>query len=104
MASVERQFCLDMMNASWVGTSGLKQSDCAIILEIEATGGLIQTTVAIPTNADITLDTEEGSVQGHVVSCEQDPYGYNVNFAVNPQATNWFPFYTPALLHSSSRG
>ena len=35
MERTQRQFCLDMMKVSWVGTDGFKKSDCAIILEIE---------------------------------------------------------------------
>ena len=95
----QRQFCLDMMKVSWLGTAGLKQSDCAIILEIEPTGGLVQTAVAIPSRSEITLDTRQGFVRGHVTSCEQDAYGYIVNFAIDDQARNWFPDYIPSFLH-----
>src|ERR1700690_3539899 len=96
-----RQFCLDMMKVSWMGTDGFKKSECGIILEIEPTGGLVQTTVAIPTSLQITLDTGQGLVQGHVTSCEEDAYGYIVNFAVNDQTENWFPEYIPPFLHSA---
>jgi hypothetical protein len=99
--AMPRQFCLDMMKVSWMGTDGFKKSECGIILEIEPTGGLVQTTVAIPTSLQITLDTGQGLVQGHVTSCEEDAYGYIVNFAVNDQTENWFPEYIPPFLHSA---
>ena len=98
---MQRQFCLDMMKMSWVGTDGVNKSDCAIILEIAPAGGLVQTTVAIPCNSEITLDTGQGLVQGHVVSCEEDAYGYIVDCAINDQARNWFPEYVPPFLHSA---
>ena len=42
METTQRQFCLDMMKVSWVGTDGYKRTDCGIILEIEPAGGLVQ--------------------------------------------------------------
>ena len=101
MGTTQRQFCLDLMKVSWVGTDGFEKTDCAIILEIEPAGGLVQTTVAIPLNSKIMLDAELGAVRGHVTSCEEDAYGYIVNFAVNDQARNWFPEYVPPFLHSA---
>ena len=101
METTQRQFCLDMMKVSWVGTDGFKKSDCAIILEIEPAGGLVQTAVSIPCNSEMTLDTGLGLVQGHVISCEEDPYGYIVNFAINDHTRNWFPEYVPPFLHSA---
>lgn len=102
MGTTQRQFCLDMIKVSWVGADGLKKSDCAIILEIELAGGLVQTTVAIPSRSKITLDVGLGLVQGHVTNCQEDPYGYVVNFVIEDRATNWFPKYVPPFLHSAS--
>jgi hypothetical protein len=101
METLERQFCLDMVKVSWVGTDGLKKSDCAIILEIEPAGGLVQTTVAMPFSSEFTLDTGLGLVQGHVTRCEQDAYGFIVNFTINDRENNWFPEYVPPFLHSA---
>jgi hypothetical protein len=101
METMERQFCLDMIKVNWVETDGLRKSDCAIILEIESDGGLVQTTVAIPNGTEITLDAGLGSVRGQVTDCEQDAYGYIVNFAISDPVTNWFPEYLPAFLHSA---
>jgi hypothetical protein len=101
MGATQRQFCLDMMKVSWVGTDGVEKADCAIILEIEPSGGLVQTTVAIPCSSEITLKTGLGVVHGHVTSCEEDAYGYIVNFAVNDEGGNWFPEYVPPFLHSA---
>jgi len=102
METTQRQFCLDMIKVSWVGTGGSRKSDCAIILEIEPAGGLVQTSVAITSRSDITLDAGLGLVQGHVTSCEEDAYGYLVNFVVDDPAENWFPEYVPPFLHSAS--
>jgi hypothetical protein len=102
METTQRQFCLDMMKVSWVGTDGLKKSDCAIILEIEPAGGLVQTTAAIPRSCKITLDTGLGVVHGNVTHCEEDAYGYVVNFVIDDRAENWFPEYVPPFLHSAS--
>ena len=99
---MQRQFCLDMMKVSWVSSDGFRKSDCAIILEIDAAGGLVQTTVAIANSSEITLDTGLGVVQGHVTSCEEDAYGYLVNFVVDRPAEHWFPEYVPPFLHSAS--
>src|ERR1700682_3094875 len=101
MQTTQRLFCLDMIKVGWVGTDGFKKADCAIILEIEPTGGLVQTTVAIPCSAEITVDTGLALVQGRVTSCEEDAYGFIVNFAINDHARNWFPEYMPPFLHSA---
>jgi hypothetical protein len=102
MGTTQRQFCLDVMKVSWVGMDGFKKSDCAIILEIEPAGGLVQTTISIASGSEITLDAGLGLVQGHVTSCEEDAYGYVVNFVIDDRAKNWFPEYVPTFLHSAS--
>ena len=98
---MQRQFCLDMIKLGWVGTDGLKKSDCAIILEIEPAGGLVQTTVAIAPGSEITLDAGLGLVQARVTSCEEDAYGYVVNFRIDDRTQKWFPEYVPPFLHSA---
>ncbi len=100
METTQRQFCLDMIQVSWSGMGGARKSDCAIILEIEPAGGLVQTTVAIPGRSKITLDNGLGLAQGRVTSCEEDAYGYLVNFVVDDPA-DWFPEYLPHFLHSA---
>src|SRR6266404_2379579 len=99
MGTTQRQFCLDMIKLIWGGTGGSRKSDCAIILEIEPTGGLVQTSAAIASSSEITLDTGLGLVQGHVTSCEEDAHGYLVNFVIDDPAENWFPQYVPPFLH-----
>ena len=101
MGTSQRNFCLDMVKVSWLGTDGCKKSDCAIILEIEPAGGLVQTTVAIPRSSEITLKTGLGLVQGRVTTCEEDAYGFIVNFAIEDESRNWFPEYLPPFLHSA---
>jgi len=99
--TAQRELCLDLMKVSWMGTHGSRQSDCAILLEIEPLGGLIQTTVPISCGSEITLKNGLGPVKGQVTSCEQDPYGYVVKFTILAQAMDWYPEYVPRFMHSA---
>ena len=101
MATAQRQLCLDLIKLSWAGTRGSRESDCAILLEIEPDGGLLQTTVAIPCGSEITLNTGQRPVQGQVIGCEQDDYGYIVNFLILAGGADWYPEYVPPYLHST---
>jgi len=103
MGTQQRQFCLDMMRVTWIGADGAAKADCGIILEIDPAGGLIQTTVAIPLKLKIVLDTGMDLVQGRVTSCEEDPYGYIVDFAIEGGNHLWFPHYSPQFLHLAGR-
>ena len=98
----QRHFCLDMMKVNWVDSKGFRKADCAIILEIEPNGGLLQTTVAIPCRSEITINTGTSWVKGYVTDCEADAYGFIVNFALREQESNWFPEYVPPFLQSAS--
>jgi len=91
-----------MMKVSWSGSEGLPQSECGILLEIEPSGGLLQTSVAIPEGCDVTLTNPQGQVHGHVISCQQDDYGYTVDFTVVDREPGWYPEYVPPYLHSDS--
>jgi hypothetical protein len=102
--TAQRQLCLDLMKVSWVATQESRQSDCAILLEIEPDGGLLQTTVAIPYGSEITLNPGPESVQGRVTDCQQDDYGYIVSFQVIRGGARWFPNYVPPFVHSTSNG
>ncbi len=102
MDTAKRELCLDLMKVSWVGKQGSRQSDCAILLEIEPSGGLLQPTVPIPCGSEITLSNGAELVNGQVTSCEQDIYGYIVNFTVSDRATGWYPNYVPPFIHSTS--
>jgi hypothetical protein len=101
MDTAQREFCLDLMKVSWADIQGCRQSDCAILLEIEPLGGLIQTTVPISCGSEITLNSGLGPVKGQVTSCEQDPYGYVVNFTILAKAMDWYPEYVPPFMHSA---
>ena len=101
MDTAQRELCLDLMKVSWAGAQGSKQSDCAILLEIEPLGGLIQTTVPISCGSEITLNNGVGPVKGQVTSCEQDDYGYVVNFRILAQGMDWYPQYVPPFMHSA---
>src|SRR5258706_2539305 len=101
MGAEARQFCLDLMQVSWDGPQRSGDCDCAILLEIEAAGGLLQTSVAIPCGSEMTLDTGRGSVQGRVTGCEQDDYGYVINFVIVAGETHWYPEYVPPYMLSN---
>jgi len=101
MGAQQRQFCLDLIKVSWVTAQQSRQSDCAILLEIEPEGGLLQTTVAIPCGSKIALDTGDGTVEGRVTGCQQDNYGYIVNFLVIAGEAGWYPIYLPPFVHSA---
>jgi hypothetical protein len=101
MDTAQRELCLDLLKVSWLGTQGSRQSDCAILLEIEPLGGLLQTTVPISCGLEISLNNGHGLVNGQVTSCVQDDYGYVVNFAISAQALEWYPNYVPPFMHSA---
>ena len=101
MATEQRQFCLDLIKVSWASAQQSRQSDCAILLEIEPEGGLLQTIVAIPCGSKIALDTGDAFVEGRVNGCQQDDYGYIVNFLVIAGEDDWYPRYVPPFVHSA---
>jgi hypothetical protein len=94
--------CLDLCDFRWSRTVAAdpEGSEFAILLEIWHSGGLFQTSNAVPEHSTVTIVTGNGSVKGEVRSCEQDDYGFLVEVRVaEPQI--WFPrAYQPAyLLH-----
>lgn len=73
--------------------------DCAILIEIWDTGGLLQTNVAIPENSAVHIPSIAHGVSAKVVSCQQDEYGFLVQFAI--EDCEWFPrSYSPPYLLS----
>jgi hypothetical protein len=95
--------CLDLCDVRWSRTPGAAGSELAILLEIWRSGGLFQTSAAIPKDSTVTITTGNGPVNGMVRSCQQDDYGFLVEVGVvEPQ--NWFPrAYQPALLLRRNR-
>jgi hypothetical protein len=91
--------CLDLFQIASSPGTGKPFCDCAILLEIWDTGGLLQTNVAIPCGAEISIPSIGGGIQAKVVSCQQDDFGYMVEILVCDQ--EWFPeVYTPPyVLH-----
>jgi hypothetical protein len=89
------------MRVSWVTGQESRHSDCAIVLEIEPEGGLLQTTVAIPCGSEIALTNGDASIRGEVTGCQQDDYGYIVNFLVTAGGAGWYPRYVPPFVHSA---
>ena len=89
--------CLDMLHVSWMGASD-GSCDCAILLEIWDSGGLLQTTDAIAKGSVLNVESPQGSVRAMVNSCTNDEYGCIVEITVDPSST-WFPDgYNPPYL------
>ena len=90
--------CLDLCDFRWSGPPPAAGLEPAILLEIWCSGGLFQTSGAIPKDSIVTIATANGPVNGKVRSCAQDDYGFLVEVSVvEPQ--NWFPrTYQPAYL------
>lgn len=91
--------CLDMLRVESVVGAGSQFHDCAILLEIWSSGGLLQTTIAIPEHTRIYLPSVSGGIEAEVECCAQDAYGFLVQIAT--PARGWFPdSYTPSLMLS----
>ena len=93
----DRRLCLDMMKVTWEIPQSGKRSDCAILMEIDSHGGLLQTTQEIPSDGVVRIETSKGSFEGHVTSCEHDAYGYLVDFLLE-ENSSWYPKYCPELI------
>lgn len=97
--------CLDLCDFRWSPALAAdpEGSELAILSEIWHSGGLFQTSNAIPKDSTVTISTRNGPVNGKVASCGQDEYGFLVEVRV-VQPRNWFPrAYRPAyLLHRTS--
>jgi hypothetical protein len=86
----EHQLCLDMLKVTWRNSLGNPTSDCAILLEIWNTGGLVQVTTSIPPGSMLEIKTKSTTTPARVISCEQDDFGFVVRFA-SEDAKSWFP-------------
>jgi hypothetical protein len=92
--------CLDVLRVSLAGDSKAL-CDCAILLEIWESGGLLQTSTAIPEGSVLDVASPDGPVRATVNSCSADDYGSLVEFEVDPSAS-WFPSgYSPPYLRPS---
>jgi hypothetical protein len=88
----ERHLCLDVLQLTW-GTS----RECAILIEVWRSGGLLQTSVAIPEGSKLAIELDGRSRSATVSHCGQDDYGFLVEVAMSP--ADWFPAgYKPAYL------
>lgn len=92
-----RYLCLDVLRVSSAGCSKVF-CDCAILLEVWDTGGLLQTSDAIAQGSVLDLASPQGSVRAKVNSCTTDEYGCLVEITVEP-SSSWFPVgYNPPYL------
>jgi hypothetical protein len=92
--------CLDVLSVSW-RTASKTLSDCAILLEVWDSGGLLQTSSAIPKGSALNVASPDGPVHATVNSCEMDDYGFLIEIGV-ASSTGWFPAgYNPPYLRPS---
>jgi hypothetical protein len=97
----DHYLCLDVLRVSPVGSSKAL-CDCAILLEIWDSGGLLQTSKPITKGSVLEVALAQGSVRAMVNSCQADDYGCLVEIAVDP-AANWFPAsYSPPYLRPAN--
>jgi hypothetical protein len=93
----EHMHCLDMLRVESASGSAHPFHECAILLEIWDSGGLLQTSMAIPEETIVSIPSVANGLSAKVVSCEQDDYGFLVKIAVSEAA--WFPErYTPSYI------
>jgi hypothetical protein len=94
----ERHLCLDMLRASWkTSQANDAHSECAILMEVWRSGGLLQTSLAIPEGSKLAIEVDGRSRPATVSHCGQDDYGFLIEIAVSP--SDWFPAaYKPAYL------
>lgn len=85
----EHIHCLDMFRVTAPPGGMNSFSDCAILLEIWAFGGLLQTNIAIPERTIISIPSVGAGILAKVVSCHQDDFGFMVEIEVN--SPGWFP-------------
>jgi hypothetical protein len=95
-----RYFCLDLIRVTWKDAS-TTLCDCASLLEVWESGGLLQTSAAIPQGSELIVASPHGSFRAIVNSCETDEYGNLLEIKVDPSGS-WFPsgYNPPYLLRS----
>jgi hypothetical protein len=95
-----RYECLDMFPIHWGSPAERSiNSDSGILLEIWNTGGLIQTSAALPEGSQVEMELPAGTIHGLVTGCAQDDYGFLVAVQVDSgQRDSWFPGYCPPYL------
>lgn len=92
--------CLDMLRVESASGSAQPFHECAILLEIWDSGGLLQTSMAIPEETSISIPSIANGLPAKVVACERDDYGFLVKIAVSEPG--WFPeSYTPPYVMTS---
>jgi hypothetical protein len=92
--------CLDMLRVESASGSAQPFHECAILLEIWDSGGLLQTSMAIREETIISIRSIADGLPAKVVSCEQDDYGFLVKIAISEPG--WFPeSYTPPYVMPS---
>jgi hypothetical protein len=96
----EHTKCLDLLQVVCSPGTEKPFSDCAILLEVWNAGGLLQTNLAIPEGAVIAIGSI--GVQGQVVSCQRDEFGFIVEIGVCD--SQWFPagYVPPYILQESA--
>jgi hypothetical protein len=99
----DRYECLDAFPLTWIPAGVEEQSfDCAILLGIWKTGGMLQASVPIPEGTLVELTLTSHAISATITGCEQDSSEYLLSFSIiESQCDRWFPqSYCPPNLHS----
>src|SRR5438128_164517 len=99
--SPDRSHCLDVFPFFW--KAGEQDcSDCAILLEIWDSGGLVQLDQSVPIGCMASLSIEGEQIPAHVTQCESDEFGFMITLEI--ERAKWFPArYQPSYLLPNPR-
>lgn len=94
--SVGQHFqCLDLLQIASSAEAPEPYCDCAILLEVWDSGGLMQASKPIPIESTLRIPSIGDGFVAQVVSCQRDDYGFMVEISVHDP--RWFPGgYVPA--------
>jgi hypothetical protein len=77
------------------------QTESAILLEIWNSGGLLQTDCPVPAGSSVRISSPKSTVCARIDSCNEDDYGYLLEFSV-VGGGDWFPeTYRPAYVQTN---
>jgi hypothetical protein len=87
--------CLDLFHVAALPESGVNFKECAILVEVWETGGLLQTESAVEPGTLLLLGDQE--IPAKVQSCQQDEFGFLLTVSI--LSSPWFPDrYSPPHL------
>lgn len=98
----KRFHCLDLLQIASSAEAPEPYCDCAILLEVWDSGGLMQASRPIPLESTLTIPSIGDGFEAQVVSCQGDAYGFMVEISVHDP--RWFPggYVPPHVLPDKS--